>query len=58
MIILEVLSLFAKYFTTTVSEKIQKYRQAMHATGNAGMWRGNYDTDRKRGKIKLRLQKG
>ena len=30
----------------------------MHATGNAGMWRVNYDTDRKRGKIKLRLQKG
>lgn len=30
----------------------------MHATGNAGMSRGNYDTDRKRGKIKLRLQKG
>ena len=30
----------------------------MHATGNAGMWRGNYDTDRKREKIKLRFQKG
>ena len=30
----------------------------MHATGNAGMWQGNYETDRKRRKIKLRLQKG
>ena len=47
-----------KVFTTTVSEKIQKYRQATHATGNAGMWQGNYETDRKRMKIKLRLQKG
>ena len=30
----------------------------MHATGNVGMWQGNYETDRKRRKIKLRLQKG
>ena len=30
----------------------------MHATGNAGMWQGNYETDRKRMKINLCLQKG
>ena len=30
----------------------------MHATGNAGMWRGNYDTDRKRGKINKRVRTG
>ena len=65
MIILEVLSrclqsILPPLQYNNVREKIQKYmyRQSMHATGNAGMWQGNYETDRKRMKINLCLQKG
>ena len=65
MIILEVLSrclqsILPPLQYNNVREKIQKYMymQSMHTTGNAGMWQGNYETDRKRMKINLCLQKG